>query len=204
MTKIYIKSNEIKLVKVSEIIENPKNANIHSIEQIKRLEEIIEFQGFRNPLVISNRTGFLIAGHGRLMAAKNLGMKELPVIYQDFESEAQEYAHLIADNEIARWAKLDKAAVIESIADLDIELQLLGIEEFDSFMPEDVELPDINSGNGDGIQNRTFKLTDEQVEQIDRAIKKCKDLYSAALDNPENDNSNGNALSYICELFITK
>lgn len=131
-----IKSNEIKLVDVQSIVPNPKNANRHSIEQIKRLEKLIEYQGFRNPLVISNRSGFLIVGHGRLEAATNLGMEKLPVIYQDFDSEAQEYAYLISDNEIARWAELDKHLVYEELKVLEIEdIELLGLEDF--------ELPDI-------------------------------------------------------------
>ena len=87
-----IKSDKISIVDIEQVIPNPKNANRHSIEQIKRLEKLIKYQGFRNPLIISNRTGFLVVGHGRLEAAINLGMQKVPVIYQDFESEAQEYA----------------------------------------------------------------------------------------------------------------
>jgi len=125
-----IKSESITLVDIDSIIPNPKNANRHSIEQIKRLEKLITYQGFRNPLIVSNRTGFLIVGHGRLTAAQNLGIEKLPVIYQDFQDEAQEYAYLISDNEIARWAELDKQAVHIELENLDIELDLLGIEDF--------------------------------------------------------------------------
>jgi ParB-like chromosome segregation protein Spo0J len=125
-----IKSNSIELVDVESIIENPKNANRHSIEQIQRLEKLIKYQGFRNPLIVSKRTGFLIVGHGRLEAAKNLGMEKLPVIFEDFESEAQEYQYLISDNEIARWAELDKQSVYENIELLELDdLELLGIED---------------------------------------------------------------------------
>ena len=132
-----IKSKEIQLLEVDKIIPNPKNANRHSIEQIKRLEKLIDFQGFRNPLIISNRTGFLVVGHGRLEAAKNLGMEKIPVIYQDFESEAQEYAYLISDNEIARWAELDKQAVYDELEKIDLpSFDLLGIEDFDIKLDE--------------------------------------------------------------------
>lgn len=125
-----IQSKNIKMVDVDSIIENPKNANRHSIEQIKRLEKLIKYQGFRNPLIVSNRTGFLIVGHGRLEAAKNIGMQEVPVIYQNFESEAQEYAYLISDNEIARWAELDKQAVHIELTELNLDIEMLGIEHF--------------------------------------------------------------------------
>ena len=135
-----IKSNTIELVDIESIVKNPKNANQHPPEQIKRLEKLIKFQGFRNPLIISNRTGFLVVGHGRLEAAKNLGMDKVPVIKQDFESEAQEYAYLVSDNEIARWASLDSDLVVDELKNLDLDdIELLGIEDFE--MP-DVEVLD--------------------------------------------------------------
>jgi ParB-like chromosome segregation protein Spo0J len=132
-----IKSKNIELVDIDSIIPNPKNANRHSIEQIKRLEKLIKYQGFRNPLIVSNRTGFLVVGHGRLEAAINLGMKQVPVIKQDFESEAQEYAYLISDNEIARWAELDKQAVFDEIENMpELNIELLAIEDFSLEKPE--------------------------------------------------------------------
>lgn len=130
-----IKSKAIELVDINTIVPNPKNANRHSIEQIKRLEKLIEHQGFRNPLIISKRTGFLISGHGRLEAAQNLGCSMLPVIHQEFESEAQEYAYLISDNEIARWAELDFQSVYDEMETFDFDVDLLGIDNF--------ELPDL-------------------------------------------------------------
>ena len=134
-----IKSREIKLVDIDSIIPNPKNANRHPKEQIERLRKLIKYQGFRNPLIISNRTGFLAVGHGRLEAAKLEGFAQVPVIYQDFESEAQEYAYLISDNEIARWADLDKDAVLEDLKQIELDdIELLGLEEFE--IPEVEEL----------------------------------------------------------------
>lgn len=138
-----IKSNDITLVDIESIVPNPKNANRHSPEQIKRLEKLIKYQGFRNPLIISNRTGFLIVGHGRLEAAKNLGIEKLPVIYQDFKDEAQEYAYLVSDNEIARWSDLDLNAVKEDILDfpdLQLDIDLLGIEDLDLNFLEETNL----------------------------------------------------------------
>ncbi len=122
------KAKEIKLVAIEEIVANPKNANKHSPEQIERLKKIISYQGFREPLVISTRSGFLVCGHGRLEAAKSLGVKELPCIYQDFKDEAQEYAHMVADNEIARWANLDEEKLKNDLKDFKLEdLDVLGL-----------------------------------------------------------------------------
>ena len=119
-----------ELVSVSKLVPNPKNANKHSPEQIERLAKIIDFQGQRSPIVVSKRSGFITKGHGRLMAMQKLGWENVAVDYQDYLSEAQEYADVIADNEIARWAELDKEMLNLEIKNLDIDLDLLGILDF--------------------------------------------------------------------------
>jgi hypothetical protein len=126
-----IKCEEIKTVDVESIIPNPRNPNTHSEAQIRRLSKLIKNTGFRSPLIISNQSGFLIVGHGRLEAAKLSGMKQIPVIFQDFKNEADEYAFMCADNAIGAWSELDLAKINEvvlSIPELDIEL--LGLENF--------------------------------------------------------------------------
>lgn len=126
-----IRANEIKMVNVGDVQPWEKNPNKHSKEQIERLCQIIKYQGFRNPLVISNQSGKLIVGHGRLEAAKKLGFKQVPVIYQDFESEEQAYAHCVADNAIADWAELDLESIKTNTLDFGpFDLELLGIENF--------------------------------------------------------------------------
>jgi ParB-like chromosome segregation protein Spo0J len=65
------------------------------------LTRIIRHQGWRNPIVVSARSGFVIAGHGRLAAARLLGVDQVPVDVQEFATEADEWAHLVADNRIA-------------------------------------------------------------------------------------------------------
>jgi len=127
-----IKAKDIRLVDVDSLIPNPKNNNKHPKEQIERLAKLIKYQGFRNPLVVSNRSGFVLCGHGRIEAAKLAGLKQVPVMYQDFESEAQEYAYLTSDNAIASWAELDLSAVNTEMLDLgpDFDVDLLGIKDF--------------------------------------------------------------------------
>jgi hypothetical protein len=138
MIEIKCKAENFKLIPIEQIIPNPKNNNRHSIEQINAIAKLIKAHGFREPLTISNRSGFLNCGHARLEAAKILGMKELPVIYQDFASEAEEYQHMTADNEIARWAELDFQGVYDALKEIpDIDTSLLGIEDFK--LPEVVE-----------------------------------------------------------------
>jgi hypothetical protein len=127
-----IKSKEISIVDIDLLIENPKNNNNHPREQIERLAKLIKNTGFRNPLVVSNRSGFVLCGHGRIAAAKMAGLKELPIIKQDFKDEAEEYAYMTADNAIASWAKLDLSKVNTEMLDLgpNFDIDLLGIEKF--------------------------------------------------------------------------
>lgn len=127
-----IQSKEIVLMPIDSLIFNPKNNNSHPKEQIERLEKLITYQGFRNPVVVSKRSGFVIAGHGRIEAAKNIGMKEVPVMVQDFENEAQEYAYLTSDNAIQSWSALDLSKVNTEMLDLgpDFDIDLLGIKDF--------------------------------------------------------------------------
>jgi hypothetical protein len=146
-----IKSKDITVTPIGKLVFNPKNNNKHPKEQIDRLAQLIEYQGFRNPIVVSTRTGFVVAGHGRIEAAKKLGIKEVPVMFQDFENEAQEYAYLTSDNAIALWAELDLSKVNIEMLDLgpDFDIDLLGIEKFtieplEKFEMEDELRDDLN------------------------------------------------------------
>jgi len=136
-----IQSKTIEMVPISQIKDNSKNPNRHDTHQIERLSKIIKESGFRNPLIVSNRTGLLVSGHCRKLAAIQLGMTHLPVIYQDFKDEATEYTYLVADNEISRWSELDRHLVYEELKVLDIgDIDLLGIENFENIV--DIALDD--------------------------------------------------------------
>lgn len=126
-------SKDIRIVPISEIRPNEKNRNVHSAEQIAHLVKQYKYQGFRNPIIVSNRSGLLVAGHGRLEAARKAGLTELPVIFQDFADEAQEYAYAVADNATAAWAELDLSGIGGDIPGLgpDFDIDLLGIKDFD-------------------------------------------------------------------------
>lgn len=121
-----------QLVKIKELSPYPKNRNKHPAEQIKRLAEILEYQGWRYPIKVSKLSGFITAGHGRLAAAKKLGLKDVPVNYQEYESEEQEYADLVADNSIALWAEIDLSGINADLPDLgpDFNIDMLGLKDF--------------------------------------------------------------------------
>jgi hypothetical protein len=105
--KIHCKYDELKNPK--ELKNHPKNRNKHGQDQIERLAELYKYHGIRHPIIVSNLSGFIVAGHGRKLAAIRAGIKDMPVVFQDFESSEAEYAFIQADNAIALWAELDMA-----------------------------------------------------------------------------------------------
>lgn len=129
-----IKSESIELVSVDALIPHPKNMHNHPPEQIERLCKLIEYQGFRTPLVVQLGTNLIVAGHGRLEAAKKLGIQRVPVTYQKFDDEAQLYAFMVSDNAIGKdtWATLDLSQINLDIQDLgpELDIDMLGLKSF--------------------------------------------------------------------------
>ncbi len=121
-----------KLVKPKSLKPHPKNRNKHSEEQIDRLAKILTYQGWRYPIKVSKRSGFITSGHGRVMAALKLDMKQVPVSVQAYESDEQEYADVQSDNAIAAWSELDLSLISADLGDLgpDFNIDLLGIKDF--------------------------------------------------------------------------
>jgi len=128
-----IRSKEIQLVNINELIPYEKNMNSHSPEQIDRLCKLIEYQGFRDPLIVQRGTNRIACGHGRWECAKKLGMVEVPVIYQEFESEEQFYSFVVSHNAIAEWSILDLGQINTDIIDLgpELDIEMLGLKDFE-------------------------------------------------------------------------
>lgn len=165
-----IKSDKIEFISIEQIVPNPKNNNKHSEDQIRRLAKIIQHNGFRVPLIISNRSGLLISGHGRLEAAKILGLETLPVIFQDFKNEAEEIQFLTADNEIARWAELDKDLVKDFLAEsgTEFDLDLLGIKDFTLLDPIEDNQEDDDTFGDDENKKWIIEVTfPNEMEMMD-------------------------------------
>lgn len=152
--------SELINVDSPKLIPNPKNNNRHSIEQLKQLSKIIDYQGQRSPIVISKRSGFIVKGHGRLEAIKLLGWEKIAVDYQDYKDEAQEYADMTADNEIARWAELDYHMMMEDIKSIpDLDTSMLGLKSLEiGGWDSDIEAIEKIDENLDGIEGK-IKIT---------------------------------------------
>lgn len=121
-----------ELIDIDLLVPNPRNPNKHSERQIELLAKIMAHQGWRSPVVVSNQSGFIIKGHGRLMAAKLNKWTHVPVDRQDYATEADAYADMVADNKIAELAETDMAMVNADALELlpgDFDLDLLGIPD---------------------------------------------------------------------------
>jgi ParB-like chromosome segregation protein Spo0J len=142
-----IKAKEIEEVSIDLLIPHPKNCHSHSTEQIERLCKLIEYQGWRVPIICQKGTNLIVAGHGRHLAAKKIGMKTVPVSYQEFDSEAQLYAFIVSDNAIGKdtWATLNLDQIkidIDSLEELDVDM--LGLKELSFLAPvEDFEMDEM-------------------------------------------------------------
>lgn len=117
---------------VTDISANPKNPRVHTPKQIKQIAESIKQFGFVTPLLL-DRGRQLIAGHGRLEAARLLGLREVPTVLLDHLTQAQAQALMLADNKLALNAEWDEALLAEqlkelSILNLDFSLEVTGFE----------------------------------------------------------------------------
>lgn len=195
-------ADSIELVEINTLLPHPKNMHTHPPEQIDRLIKLIEYQGMRNPVIVQKGTNLIVAGHGRMMALKKMGAIKVPVIYQEFDSEAQLYAYMVSDNAIGKdsWAELDLSAVNTEMLDLgpDFDIDMLGIKDF-VIEPMDGVLPDLSVNEPD-CQQVTFVLSNEQKDILDEAIKKAKKEEDSS--DEINQNSNGNALAAIVKRYV--
>jgi ParB-like chromosome segregation protein Spo0J len=127
----------------SHLKASPGNARTHSRKQILQIARSISLFGFNNPVLV-DREGMIVAGHGRVAAALELGMASVPTVLLEHLSPAQKRAYIIADNKLAEQAGWDKAILqIElqglTAGGLDFDLTDLGFEtgEIDLLLADD-------------------------------------------------------------------
>ena len=123
-------TTEMQLVSIDKLIPYINNARTHSPEQINKLRASLREFGFINPVIIDKDFN-VIAGHGRIMAAKEEGIKEVPCVLVDYLTEAQKKAYILADNRMAMDAGWDEELLrveIEALQAEDFNIGLTGFE----------------------------------------------------------------------------
>ena len=146
-------TSEMKLVPVGKLVPYVNNARTHSPEQVMKLRSSLREFGFVNPVII-DRDFNVIAGHGRLLAAKEEGIAEIPCVFADHLTEAQKKAYILADNRMAMDAGWDEELLrveIEALQGADFDVSLTGFDE--------KELADLFATDSDGAKDDDYDLT---------------------------------------------
>lgn len=154
-------TTKFELVDVKKLVPYANNARTHSAEQILKLRSSLREFGFISPVIIDKDFG-IIAGHGRVMAAKAEGIAEVPCVFAEHLTPAQKKAYIIADNKLALDAGWDEEllkAELEALREMDFDVALTGFEE--------IELENMNFG-GDG------EVTEDNFDIDAEMEKPCK------------------------------
>ena len=158
------KIDGVQEVRLADLVPYERNAKQHSAEQVQKIADSIKEFGFLSPVLI-DRAGNIIAGHGRVMAAKSLGMKTVPAVYIEGLTETQRRAYILADNKLTELGAWDDDMV-------RIELEALNMEDFS------VELTGFTLDDvGDWFQKR---------ERWDQGKQDGNDEYNAFVEKFEN------------------
>jgi ParB family chromosome partitioning protein len=197
---------QIEQIDIEQLIPYAMNARTHSDAQVAQIAGSIKEFGFNNPVLI-DKDNVLIAGHGRVMAGRKLGLKEVPAIRLGHLTENQKKAYILADNRIALNSSWDYELLESEMRDLkdaDYDLGSLGFDEKELELIADVkpldEMPELPDGDKQPFQQITFTLHDEQKSVVDDAILLAR--TNPLADTGLNENANGNAISLICEQWL--
>ena len=147
-------TTQMELVSIDKLIPYINNARTHSADQINKLRSSLRAFGFINPVIVDRELN-VIAGHGRIAAAKEEGIKEVPCVYVDYLNDAQKKAYILADNRMAMDAGWDEELLrveIEALKGEDFDVSLTGFDE--------AELADLfKDGNDTGAEDDDYDLS---------------------------------------------
>jgi ParB-like chromosome segregation protein Spo0J len=159
---------EIEQIDIEDLIPYAMNARTHSDAQVAQIAGSIKEFGFNNPVLIDADNG-LIAGHGRVMAGRKLGLKQVPAIRLGHLTETQKKAFILADNKIALNSGWDYELLkveVELLSNEDFNLDLLGFEvnELNTILGIEEELKDEKEIVDDGNRNLLLVEFDNEIE----------------------------------------
>lgn len=156
----------IQVWRVEDLVPYDKNPRTHTILQVDRIMDSIREFGFVNPILVDESAG-VIAGHGRLQAAKRLGLERVPVVVLDHLNESQRQAYVIADNKLASLAGWDDELLQQSLEELEgsgFDVTVLG---WGDSLPTFVSMPDYSVLEDDEVEHQL----DEMTAGVKRAIQ---------------------------------
>ena len=139
------------------------------------------------------------------MAAQQLGLADVPCIRLGHLSDTQRRAYILADNKLAEigggWDEEMLGLELAELRDTNFDLELIGFseEELGAFAVEESAMPELSSEDKQPFQQMTFTVHDEQAEEILAAITKAKSMGHG--ESGANENSNGNAIAFVCQSF---
>jgi ParB-like chromosome segregation protein Spo0J len=151
---------EIKYLPIDALVPYSRNPRTHSKDQVAQIAASIREFGFTNPILIDGKNG-IIAGHGRLAAAKELGLKRIPCIDLSHLTEEQKRAYVIADNKIALnggWNDELLRLELTDLKELGADLELTGFDAMelaDIMLGKDVEFKEYDESAADDVQMLT-------------------------------------------------
>lgn len=188
-----------KMVNINELCPYDKNPKNHTDKDINLIIKSIEKNGWTEPILCVPETNQVLAGNGRLLAAKKMGLTEVPVIYAPENLTDEQKAYIvIASNKLVEVSGYNDY-LGELIAEFDLELGDFGIEA-DMSMVE--EMPKLKDEDKSPFQQITFTLADEQAEAIKSALEMAKNSPLFESNMFGNENRNGNALYVIVQEWL--
>lgn len=187
-------------VEVDRLIPYHNNPKMHTEEQVDKIASSMKNYGFTVPIVVDEDYE-VIMGHGRLQAARKLGLKEVPAIVRDDLTEAQMRALRIADNRLTEgdW---DIEALAEELDLLEMDGVDLSFTGFDDDEIEQIRTPvdiddtfEVEESDGKGFREYLFQLTDEQYDVVRERIEEA--IEQGYGDYEGNPHRHSNALYYL-------
>jgi ParB-like chromosome segregation protein Spo0J len=133
-------ADKIERRQIDSLLPYANNARTHTDEQVAQIAASMNEWGWTNPVLV-DEAGMIIAGHGRVMAARKLGFDQVPVMVADGWTDAQKKAYILADNQLALNAGWDTDLLkveLQGLKELDFDLGLLGFADLDGMLAEPV------------------------------------------------------------------
>ena len=187
-------------VALDKLTPDPRNARTHPPQQVARLAGSIKEFGFLQPVII-NEDNRIIAGHGRVEAARTAGLEKVPCIQVDHLSETQERAYVLADNKLAQMAEWDLDMLeneVKALQGLDFDLDVTGFTE-EEIQQELGSLKEVTD-----LDHHSMTMKERQEGYDESAFRQIILIYQAdeydAVINALGDYAEQNGLSDNCEV----